>query len=505
MAIYDLGTITTGRVSLFKVEATTTLTDTVLSYSYKNGKLPPGLSLDPSGEIQGTCQDNIFQLDNGQTTFDSGNFSIDKTFVFTVTATGQFGNVTGDQQYSIDVVKESQEKLANIYGKIRPDNASLDEWQDLVLNPNIFTNATLYRPSDENFSTTIPSFLFLSGVSLKLSKTIIDLMKFNHFDFKLRVGDFELAQAKDTAGKIIYEIVYCVLTDPNQGANDSFTLSQANLSALTVQVRADSLEIIADESFAIPDTTQDKIYSNDIINMQNELKDGLTINNFDYLPVWMKTPASPVRGWRLALPIRYLKPGEGEQALYRLKNEITYDPKKLDISIDRWVMDNNIGTTFDTINNLTYEGDGSTIAFTSPYNVTKPNHLMVTVDGLGETGFNLVGNIRASTTFVSTDSTLHTADSNAPSTTSVVFDTAPANGTAIIIKVKKTTFGNLVVTTFDTSATETTFDDNGTRFIGEEVTFDIKSNTQQQLYFPKSANTDRITHVSKHRELVRTV
>jgi len=60
MAIYDLGTITTGRVSLFKVEATTTLTDTVLSYSYKNGKLPPGLSLDPSGEIQGTCQDNIF-------------------------------------------------------------------------------------------------------------------------------------------------------------------------------------------------------------------------------------------------------------------------------------------------------------------------------------------------------------------------------------------------------------------------------------------------------------
>jgi len=423
-------------------------------------------------------------LDNGQTTFDSGNFSIDKTFVFTVTATGQFGNVTGDQQYSIDVVKESQEKLANIYGKIRPDNASLDEWQDLVLNPNIFTNATLYRPSDENFSTTIPAFLFLSGVSLKLSKTIIDLMKYNHFDFKLRVGDFELAVAKDTAGKVIYEIVYCVLTDPNQGANDNFTLSQANLNALTVQVRADSLKIIADESFAIPDTTQDKIFSNDIVNMQNELKDGLTINNFDYLPVWMKTPASPVRGWRLALPIRYLKPGEGEQALYRLKNEITYDPKKLDISIDRWVMDNNIGTTFDTVSDVTYTGDGSSTVFANAYNVTAKNHLLVTIDGLGTTAYSL----------------------NASATNpQITFDSAPANGTAIVIKVKKTTFGNLVVTTFDSSATETTFDDNGTRFIGEQVTFDIKSNTQQQLYFPKSANTDRITHVSKHRELVRTV
>ena len=505
MAVYDLGTITTGRVSLFKVSATTTIENIVLSYSYHSGKLPPGLNINPDGEILGTCGDKIFQLDNGETTFDSATFSIDKTFVFTVTATGQFGNVTGNQQYSIDVVKGLQKPVANMFGKIRPDNASLDEWQALVLNSKIFTNDTVYRARDANFDTNIPQFLFLAGIELKLSSVISSLLKYNNYNFNLRVGDFQLSQAKDTAGNVIYDIVYAELIDAKQGASDSITLSQANLPALTVQINADSLKIASDETFPIPDTKQDKLFSNDIVNMQNELKDGLVINNFDYLPAWMKTPQSPVRGWRLALPIRYLKPGEGEQALYRLKNEITYDTKKLDVSVDRWVLDNNIGTTFDTIDDLTYEGDGSTIAFTSPYNVTRPNHLMITVDGLGETGFNLVGNIRASTTFVSTDSTLHTADSNAPSTTSVVFDTAPANGTAIIIKVKKTTFGNLVVTTFDSSATETTFDDNGTRFIGEEVTLDVTTDTQQQLMFTKSAVTDNITHVSKHRELVRTV
>jgi len=160
MAIYDLGTITTGRVSLFKVSASTTIKNVVLSYSYHSGRLPPGLNINPDGEIQGTCGDKIFQLDNGETTFDSGIFSIDKTFVFTVTATGQFGNVTGNQQYSIDVVKGVQKSVANMYGKIRPDGTALDEWQALVLNAKIFTNDTVYRASDANFSTIIPQFLF---------------------------------------------------------------------------------------------------------------------------------------------------------------------------------------------------------------------------------------------------------------------------------------------------------------------------------------------------------
>ena len=85
----------------------------------------------------------------------------------------------------------------------------------------------------------------------------------------------------------------------------------------------------------------------------------------------------------------------------------------------------------------------------------------------------------------------------------VVFAEAPQDGATIIIRLKPTTFGSLVVTTFDTSTT--TWDSNGTRFIGEPVTFDRKANPKQQLMFPKSANTDQITHVSKHRELVRTV
>ena len=62
MAVYDLGTITTGKVSLFKVSATSSVDNVVLSYAYKNGKLPPGLSVNPDGEIIGTCGDATFAL-----------------------------------------------------------------------------------------------------------------------------------------------------------------------------------------------------------------------------------------------------------------------------------------------------------------------------------------------------------------------------------------------------------------------------------------------------------
>jgi len=504
MAI-DLGTISPKKVSLFKVTATTTVANVSLSYAYKNGKLPPGLSLYPDGGIAGICGDTIFELDQGNTTFDSNSTSFEKTFVFTVTATGQFGNVTDEQVFTIDVVKNTQDKISNMYAKPRPDSASLASFQSLINNTKIFTNDTQYRPYDENFNTIIPSFLMLSGVSLKLLSNIQSLLKNNSYNFKLRVGDFRLASAKDRAGNTIYEIIYSELIDPNTGANDSFTLKSHNLPDITIQLRADSLEFTTDVAFHIPGVVEDQLYSNDVVNIQNELKDGLTVNNFDYLPLWMQTPQSPVRGFRLALPIKYLQPGAGAQALYRLQNEITYDPKQLDIDIDRLILDDNLGTTFNDAEQLTYTGDGSTTVFTSPYAVTKPNHLIVTVDGSGVTDFNLITDVTADSELVSGDNSLYCVDAENPATPKVAFDTAPINTASIVIKLKPTTFGKLIVTTFDAGNTETTFDADGTRFIGEEVTFDRKQNPNFQLMFSKSAVTDGITHISKEPKLVRTV
>ena len=53
MATLNLGTIQPGKDSLFNVAATTTQSGITFSYTYKDGRLPQGLSVQANGEI---CQ-----------------------------------------------------------------------------------------------------------------------------------------------------------------------------------------------------------------------------------------------------------------------------------------------------------------------------------------------------------------------------------------------------------------------------------------------------------------
>ena len=73
----------------------------------------------------------------------------------------------------------------------------------------------------------------------------------------------------------------------------------------------------------------DDLYINSVENMQNEIKDGLTVENFEYLPLWMKSPQDDklVPGFKLALPIQYVKAGRGAEILYKIKNQSSYDLK----------------------------------------------------------------------------------------------------------------------------------------------------------------------------------
>jgi hypothetical protein len=87
------------------------------------------------------------------------------------------------------------------------------------------------------------------------------------------------------------------------------------------------------------------------------------------------------------------------------------------------------------------------------------------------------------------------------------FNTAPITGTTILITLNKTTFGKSLTTVFDSDSSTsylTTFDDSGTSFSNELVTFDRKDVEEQAIVMQRSSITDRITHVSKQRELLRT-
>mgnify|MGYP001383138565 FL=1 len=48
MATLNLGTIAPGKTSLFTVEATSKQAGIIFDYSYKNGRLPQGLTIQPN-------------------------------------------------------------------------------------------------------------------------------------------------------------------------------------------------------------------------------------------------------------------------------------------------------------------------------------------------------------------------------------------------------------------------------------------------------------------------
>ena len=531
MATITLGTISPSKVSLFNIGATTR-TGVNLIYKYHSGTLPPGLSLQSDGAIVGEC----------------GDVSEDTTYTFTVKAETLTGTLNATQTYGIKVKVLTTDTIANLYGHLYVDQTSLASWKGFVSDSTIFPFRSLYRPTESHFNTLMPKFLFLAGVHSGYLSALSDLMVTNNYNTTLYMGEIKLAKAKAQDGTVLYEVLYCELIDPLAGGPNKITLTANNLPAITVDLRAGSTHILASSGLPIPYDTADNLYLNAVTRMQNEIKSGLTVENFEYLPQWMKSPQEDklVPGYKLALPIRYVKPGEGATILYKIKNESTYDIQSLVCKVDRWITDRNIGTTIDASTyRSTHTGDGSTRVFAIPYDIARSNSLTVTVGGvttLTQTTRDLNAGTELSIGDSSTVSAGDTADatntltntepftyqtefmtnttadstdtlcdnSNTKSSVNLTqlqlsFNTAPVSGSAIVITLNKTTFGKNLTTIFDDGAgDETTFDGDGTVFTNDLVTLDRKAEQSTQLLMQRSSITDRITHISKQRKLLRT-
>ena len=422
MSRISLGTITPFKSSLFKVSATVTQTGISLTYSYKSGRLPPGLSINQDGEIVGIC----------------GAVSRETTYNFKVQASGQYGNIVATQDYSIRVVPKTTSNISNMYGICHIDTTAMQSYKNFVNDNSIFPSSSLYRPSSVEYNTIIPKFLFLSGIHTTRLATIQALLLNNNYTVKLFVGDYKLAKAKSSSGKVLYEVIYAELVDPQAGAPNSIKLSSVNLPSISINFSSKAAQFFTDNSLTTPTGSSDILYINSITNMQNEVKAGVTDEVFEYLPRWMSSAQADgvLPGYKLALPLRYVKPGEGDKILFRVKDQTTYDIKGVKVLIDRWYVDNHLGTTFDT----------NTTSFnTSGYPPT------------------------ADTTLFTSD------DQDYVTNTLTVFDAAT-----------------------------TTFDNDGTRFFKKIVTFDKKVPADSQIIMQRDAITDRITHISRQRELVRT-
>ena len=349
----DFGNIDNGATSIFYVAATNAL-EYVLQYRLKTGsnsKLPQGLELLPSGNIVGRVSFDTFALDLGTTTFDvtandlaitgtDTETTFDSKFTFTVNAFSSNGFVSVFKDFSITVKRTYHQPYQNLYVKAMPPENDRDLLNLLLQNQDIFQPEFLYRSDDPNFGLAT-NVIYHHAFGLKASTLAeyVNSLGANHYWKTLTLGPLKTAQALDSTGAVIYEVVYSSIIDNlvnNSGASVSSSIT------LPYPINdEDSTEI----SF---------VYPNSLINMRDQVIDEIGQISTT-LPLWMMTKQSngKVLGFVPAWVLAYTKPGKAKQVLYYIQEQFVDQLNRIDFRVDRYVLDRLLSINWDPIDDST--------------------------------------------------------------------------------------------------------------------------------------------------------
>jgi hypothetical protein len=496
----DLGSINNGATSIFYVSAYN-VAGIPLQYELLSGStsnLPQGLELLPSGDIAGRVSFDTFALDLGTTTFDvtMNDLSItgDKTEttfdmknVFTVRAFSTNGLIDVSKEFSITVIRAYNEPYDNLYIEAMPPENDRSLIQDLLQNADIFRQDLLYRPTDPNFGrATKVVYDHAFGLTAATYDEYVSSLYENHYWKNLTLGKINVAQARNAAGEVIYEVIYSQVVD-NLLNNDGESVSKEVTLPYPIN-EDDSTEVSV-------------VYPNSLINMRDQVID--TVGEVDdVLPLWMTSKQSngKVLGFTPAWVLAYAKPGKGEQLAYYIKTKFGERLNVIDFEVDRYELDRLLSKNWDPIADSTggaWEPAAAETTFDldAHYQLPIPNDSsLVFVGGSGYAVGDVIiiygSQVGGTDTLNDITLTVSVIDTNGSIEQVFCRGTAPmfSVGNVYYNIVGTNVIGTGTGATWDIEVVgedETTFDGQSIRFIAP---VDMYSNTQaydKYLVFPK--------------------
>jgi len=345
----NLGVIVNGSTSTLYVEAVNTA-GIPLQYQLESGSdssLPQGLELLPSGEIAGRVSFDTFALDLGTTTFDvtlndlgvtgeDTETTFDMTYTFTVNAYSVNGLVSVFKDFTITLDRVYNEPYENLYVQCMPPQNDRDLINDLLQNADIFQNELLYRPADPNFGrATQVIYDHAFGLRASTVEEYYSSLYENHYWKTLTLGAVSVAQATNSAGEVIYEVVYSRIID----------------NLLNNQGQSVSKQVTLPYPINEGDLTEiNTVYPNSLINMRDQVID--TVGQVGtILPPWMtsKQKNGRVLGFVPAWVIAYAKPGKGNQLAYYINQQFGQRLNLIDFEVDRYELDRLLTKNWDPI------------------------------------------------------------------------------------------------------------------------------------------------------------
>jgi hypothetical protein len=215
-----------------------------------------------------------------------------------------------------------------------PPQNDRDIINDLLQNSDIFQTDLIYRPTDPNFGVAKNvTYYHAYGLRAATLADYVVSLDINHYWKNLVLGSIQVAQAKNAAGEVIYEVVYSrIIDDLVNAAGDSVSKEVTLPYPIN---KDDSTEIAT-------------VYPNSLINMRDQVIDTVgQISNV--LPLWMTSTQSTgdVLGFTPAWVIAYAKPGRGQQIAYYIGQDFASQLNVIDYEVDRYELDRLLSHNWD--------------------------------------------------------------------------------------------------------------------------------------------------------------
>jgi hypothetical protein len=331
----DLGYINPGHISDLSVEAVHTSANLSVSYSLTGGKLPPGLSLTSDGNISGKIPYNIqTNFDTaasgfGFTTFDQKNTTFDKVYKFNVTARDSFLLSAVSRDFILRIVETSINSFTDISVSPLLSRTQRQYFKSLVEDATIFDTRLLYKLDDPNFGiqNQIKMTIEFGIESINLDNYVPALT--NYFKRKrYYFGEVKSAQAIDSKGNVLYDVVYVDIIDDQMIGNKisvdpSFT---RDVNGTTVTYYPDT---VINEQYALESIE----IGTQHITVDDQLRP-------KFMQTLQKSTGIPL-GFVKAFIICYTLPGKSSDIVNNI-NRSDFDFTNIDFDIDRISIENSL-------------------------------------------------------------------------------------------------------------------------------------------------------------------
>ena len=294
--------------------------------------------------------------------------------VANMAATGVRDVVSVFKTFTVRVFRAYNKPYQNLVVQAMPPQNDRVLIDSLLNNQNIFVPDYLFRPDDPNFGkATKVNYDHAYGLNPESMELYVESLYKNHYWKNLVLGQIETAQALDSSGNVIYEVVYSRIIDD------------------LVNIDGESVNKIVNLSYPINTEVTNgvitQVYPNSLVNMRDQVIDvvGQISTN---LPAWMtsKQTNGRVLGFTPAWVLCYTKPGRSQQIAYYIQTQFGEQLNRVDFKVDRYILDRELSRNWDT----------TTQDWTPEPNLT-------TFDRFNTAGYNFIGIVSIGTDLAYSD------------------------------------------------------------------------------------------------------